>query len=393
LKAKGLGGDATRLLIFISMGSIFGGLYGYIVQLYLKAIGFDSIAIGLIGMANILTSMALSIPFGILGDRFGRRNTMLLGCVALFSSVLLLLASREYPLLIASFILLGVGNSAFSALLQPLYSSFFEDGEMDRAFGIMGSVSLASNAIGGLLGYIPPALMGLLGLDLAMAYWATMAWSTPLLFIALAALLMVRPDRPMGRSFNYRIESRGALARFALLSGLIGLAAGMFIELMAYYFSVKFGVESASIGTVYFATCAAGALANLAVPMVSVRLGTFRGILAGLLMVLPLHLSIVVAPTFPLAAAFYIARASAMNLSMTLLTSLMMREVVEEERATVNSIVNLASWASRGLGTAMGGALMAVGLDLPGYISTALYSVSAGIFYLLVGKDSTPAEE
>lgn len=375
--------DARWLLIFISAGSIFGGLYGYLVQLYLKAIGFDSKSIGLLATANILSCMALSIPFGLLGDRFGRRNSMLLGCISLYASIMLFLAFREFHLLLASFILLGFGNSAFRVLLQPLYASYFNGEEMDRAFGVMGFVSLASNALGGLLGYIPPALMSFQGFSLAEAYWATIAWSSLLLYIALAALLMVKSDKPNGRSFNRGITSKAVLYRFCLLNILIGLAAGMFIELAAYFLSVKFNVESASIGTLYFFTSVLGAIANLTVPKVSMRLGTFRGIIFGLMMVLPLHLSVAVAPIFPIAAISFIARTSVMNLSMTLLSSLMMRRTVDRERATVNSFITLVSMAFTGLGTAIGGHLMAINLELPGYISTAIYSSSTAIFYIL----------
>lgn len=385
-------GEALGLLIFVSAGSIFGGLYGYIVQLYLKAVGFDSRAIGLMAMANTLCCMALAIPFGILGDLYGRRNSMLLGCMALIASVNLLLAFRDFPYLLASFLLLGVGNSAFSVLLQPLYASHFKEDQMDGAFGLLGFISLASNALGGLLGYIPPALMGLLGLTLSDAYWTTIAWSSLLLYMALLALLLVRPDNPPGRSFNHRIESRGVLYRFSLINLLIGLGAGMFIELIPYFFSAKFNVESASIGTVYFAMSVSGAVANLAVPSISGRMGAFRGILAGLVMVLPLHLSVVMAPTFPMAAASYIARASFMSLSTTLLSSLMMRMTVDGERATVNSLVTLASWAPRGLGAAFGGAMMAVNLDLPGYLSTAIYSASTASFYIIFrAQERAPA--
>lgn len=374
------------LLIFISAGSIFGGLYGYLVQLYLKAIGFDSRAIGLLAMANILCCMILSIPFGLLGDRFGRRSSMLLGCISIFASVMLLLAFREFPLLLASFILLGIGNSSFSVLLQPLYASHFKGEEMDKAFGVMGFVGLASNAFGSLLGYIPPALMSFQGLSLAEAYWATIALSSFLMYIALAALLMVRPDKPTGRSFNRGLESRGILYRFGLLNILMGLAAGMFIELATYFLSVKFKVESASIGMLYSATSISGALANMAVPQLSRRLGTFWGIIASLILVLPLHLSVATAPTFPIAAASYVARTSVMNITVTLLSSLMMRMTVDRERAKVNSFISLVSMASRGLGTALGGTLMAINLELPGYISTAIYSASTAIFYMLFRK-------
>ncbi len=379
-RVEGLSRDVGLLLLFVSAGSIFGGLFGYVVQLYLKALGFDSRTIGLMSTVNLLSCMALSIPFGLLGDRYGRRNIMLLGCGALISSVNLLLMARETLSLFASFLLLGVGNSAFTVLLQPLYASHFEGEDMERGFGILGFLSFASNAVGGLLGYIPPILMERYRLPLAEAYGKTMGWCSLLLYLASAVLLLVRSDRPTARPFNLRLRSRGVLMRFSLPNALIGLAAGIFIELMAYYLSVKFHVESASIGTVYLAASLSGALANLAIPKLSRRLGTLRGILASLSMVLPLHLSVALAPAFPLAAALYIARAGVMNLSMTLMSYLMMRMAEDGERATVNSLVTLASMASRGVGTALGGTLMALNLDLPGYVSTAIYAASTASF-------------
>ncbi len=197
---------------------------------------------------------------------------------------------------------------------------------------------------------------------------------------------MVRPDKPIGRSFNRGLESKGTLYRFGLLNILIGLAAGMFIELATYFLSVKFKVESASIGMLYFTTSISGALANMAVPKVSRRLGTSGGIIASLMMVLALHLSVAVAPTSPIAAASYIARTSVMNLSMTLLSSLMTRMTVDRERAMVNSFISLVSMASGGLGTALGGTLMAFNIELPGYISTVIYLASTAIFYMIFRK-------
>ncbi len=374
--------DAKLLMAMATIGSLIGGVLGCILQLYLKSIGFDARIIGLLSMVNIVSMAVFSIPFGVLGDRYGRRNMMIVGGAAFDFSFILLIATRSLPLLSLSFLLLGLGNASFNVLLFPLYASYFDEGKLEEAFGLMNFMSLTASSLGSLLGLIPPTLTKLRGLTLSYAYWILLTTSALLLVPVSIALILVRPDEPVGGS-KMRLRSRNVILRFAMMSAILGLGAGLFINLIPYYLSVKFKVESDAVGVVLFATNVASAFANLFAAHLSQSLGVFRGILATLGLVAPLYLGVILSPLFPLAAALYVIRTSLMSVYATLILALLMRMTEDEERATANSVTSLIDSLLRGVGSAIGGGLMALNLDLPGLISVTLYASAIPAFYLL----------
>lgn len=75
-----------------------------------------------------------------------------------------------------------------------------------------------------------------------------------------------------------------------------------------------------------------------------------------------------------------------MNMASPLLTSLINELVPREERGRVFGIWNMISSIPRAVGPSIGGYLMDVGyLDLPLYITSALYAVAVILFYVLLG--------
>ena len=377
-----LGRDAKLLLAMTTIGGLIGGVLGCVLQLYLKSIGFDARAIGLLSMANIVSTAVFTIPFGLLGDRYGRRNMMIIGGITFDLSLLLLVMTRSFPLLFLSFLLLGLGNASFNVLLFPLYASYFDEGELEEAFGLLRFMNLISSSLGSLLGLVPPLLTRFTGLTLSSAYWTLIAASTLLLIPVSLSLILIKPDEPLGGS-KLRLRSRGVIIRFSLLSAVLGLGAGLFLSLVPYYLSVKFDVESDAIGVVLFAANVASAFANLLAAHISQSLGIFRGVLATLGLVAPLYLSVILSPLYPLAASLYVARTGLMSIYITLTLSLLMRMTDDEERATANSVTSLIDSLLRGVGSAIGGNLMALNLDLPGLISVALYTSAIPTFYIL----------
>lgn len=79
-------------------------------------------------MANFLPSMVflwfflLSVPTGLLMNRIGKRKTVLLSLVVTAVALILPLCGYNYPVLLASFCLLGIGNTLMQVLLNPLAS-------------------------------------------------------------------------------------------------------------------------------------------------------------------------------------------------------------------------------------------------------------------------------
>lgn len=67
--------------------------------------------------------LIFSVPTGILMNRIGRKNTVLLSLVVTFFSLVLPIFGDSYLLMLASFSLLGIGNALMQTSLNPLLSN------------------------------------------------------------------------------------------------------------------------------------------------------------------------------------------------------------------------------------------------------------------------------
>ena len=77
-------------------------------------------------MANFLPSMVflwfffLSVPTGLMMNKIGKRKTVLLSLVVTALALILPLCAYNYPMLLVSFCLLGIGNTLMQVSLNPL---------------------------------------------------------------------------------------------------------------------------------------------------------------------------------------------------------------------------------------------------------------------------------
>jgi fucose permease len=77
-------------------------------------------------MANFLPSMVflwfffLSVPTGLLMNKIGKRKTVLLSLIVTALALVLPLCAYNYPVLLVSFCLLGIGNTLMQVSLNPL---------------------------------------------------------------------------------------------------------------------------------------------------------------------------------------------------------------------------------------------------------------------------------
>ena len=86
--------------------------------------------------ANVLPSLVFfwflifSVPTGMLMNRIGRKKTVLLSLVVTVVSLLLPLFGENFPLMLVSFSLLGIGNALMQTSLNPLVSSVIQGGNL-----------------------------------------------------------------------------------------------------------------------------------------------------------------------------------------------------------------------------------------------------------------------
>ena len=74
--------------------------------------------------------LIFSVPTGMLMDRIGRKNTVLLSLAVTVAALLLPIFGDSFLLMLVSFSLLGIGNTLMQTSLNPLVSSVIRGGNL-----------------------------------------------------------------------------------------------------------------------------------------------------------------------------------------------------------------------------------------------------------------------
>ena len=380
---------STSAKLFLSgmiLNGIGNGVFNVILQLYLMSFGFDSAAIGSIIMMSAIPATLFTIPAGILADRYGKRKIILFGFSIALLAVILILTARSIEGFRLAFLLLGV-NNATGVVWTPLYSSFFSRENIDRAFGLLGFISIISLSVGSLMGLVPPMLVANYGFSRQSAYWTTLVVAVGFFLPTMPLLIMslrgtVRPDRR--GSFKFDLKPKGVVTKFCFISLVRNIGFGVFFSLFPFYTNRKFGVESDALGTLYFASNFVQAGANIIAARIAKKLGTIRTITATIGLSIPFWLTLPLAPSFTWLSIIYIMRVGIGNISTPLNDSLYMKLLYDEEKATANSITSTAAQGSNIVAPWLGGQLMEqVSLDFPAYLGAGLFVLLAVSYYSL----------
>jgi len=107
--------EVRKWLLIEILGSFaFGATMPFIMVYAVEVKQADAMILGFMGSAMNIVSILTSIPVGRMGDRIGRKKTIMLLRPAFYASYLLLLAAPSPEILILSFALRGVLWSTFN---------------------------------------------------------------------------------------------------------------------------------------------------------------------------------------------------------------------------------------------------------------------------------------
>jgi MFS family permease len=271
--------QAKFFLLAISLNGIGNGMINVVFMLYLISLGFESAALGTMVMMNPLGAAILTIPAGILADRYGKKKIMISGFFMIVLSVVLVLVAKSMAMFMIAFFLIGLSNATF-VVLNPLYSSFFDHEDMDRAFGFLGFLNIIAMSLGSLAGYVPPMLVSSYGLSLQSSYWTVIAIAAVMILIQTPFFLMSIKEvvEPENNGFRFALRSKSVVLKFFLLGLLSVVGANVFFNLFPFYVNSKFGIESDALGTLFFLSNFVSAGANALAPRISKRFGTLKTI-------------------------------------------------------------------------------------------------------------------
>jgi MFS family permease len=360
-----------------------------VIPLYLSRAGFDPAFIGLLFTVSGLVTSGLVAVSGILADRLGRSRFLIAGTALPIPSYLILALTTDPAWLVVAAALGGVGlaNGAAGALTVSSFDALLADRTTDaqrtRVFASAQALWNLALATGAAFAGVPELLRAA-GVDTLGSYRP--AFVAAIAIIAVATVLVL-PVRDLHRGAEVVAthwlprRSIRPIVTYSFGIGLLGFGLGVAVQLMPLWLNLRFGVTEADLGPWYSLAQLASIASVLVVPWLDRRFGPSQSVLGMQLISGALLASIVAAPAFGIAIAFFMGRSFLTNLSWPFQQSLLMGAVEPRERASAAGI-GFAVWGlANALGPALAGFLLGTGvLALPLIVGAAAYA-SAGLVF------------
>jgi MFS family permease len=199
--------------------------------------------------------------------------------------------------------------------------------------------------------------------------------------------------RAPGRGLGV-VRSRGIVARLAGLFALDAFAGGFVVQgLMAYWFYLRYGLDTAALAGIFFGTSLLAALSFLLAAPLAQRIGLLNTMV---FTHLPSNLLLLLVPFVPgpgAAVAVLLARNLLSQLDVPTRQSYTMAVVVPEERAAAAGLLAVARNAAAAVAPAFAGiTLAAPALGLPFLIGGGL-KIVYDLWILAVFRHVRPPEE
>lgn len=119
---------------------------------YVKAdFGLSDTLSNLLPMSVFLWFAVCSLPTGALMNRIGRRRTVMLSAAVTFAAMLLPLASYTFPVTLAAFAMLGIGNTMLQVSLNPLLTDVTDRRRLTSMLTLGQFIKAVSSTLGPVL--------------------------------------------------------------------------------------------------------------------------------------------------------------------------------------------------------------------------------------------------
>jgi MFS family permease len=362
------------------------GFLSVVLALYLVESGLAESQIGLLFTLTLVGDALISLWLTTSADRFGRKRTLMLGALLMAGAGLAFVLTRNVILLTVAAVI-GVispsGNEIgpFLSVEQASLTQLLPNQKRTQFFAWYALAGSFATAVGALTG-------GWLAQGLQENRWSALAsYRVVLMGYALGGLLLLLLFLKLTNSVEVGTNqettnrvlglhrSRNTVLKLSSLFAMDAFAGGLLVQsLVAYWFHVRFGVESGGLGSIFFgANLLAGISALLAVRLADkiglINTMVFTHIPSNILLIL-----VPLMPTLPLAIGVLLLRFSISQMDVPTRQSYTMAVVAPDERSAASGVTAIA----RSLGAALSPALTGILFSLPGLLSLPFF-LSGGL--------------
>lgn len=350
--------------------------YGFLsvtLVLYLAKIGLTEKEVGLLFTLALIGDAAISLWITTTADRFGRKRMLILGGLLIAAtgitftfagSLLVLFAAAIFGVISPS----GNEIGPFLSIEQAVLTQIVSDKRRTKVFAWYNLAGSLSTAVGALCGGVLPQILQRSGVEPLESYRAVVILYT-LLGVLLAAFFTqlsasaeatasansVSPGYPLGLH-----RSRRTVMRLSGLFALDAFAGGFIVQsILAYWFHIKFGVEPAALGAIFFGANLLAGLSALSAARIAKKIGlmntmVFTHIPSNILLIL-----VPLMPNLSLSILILLLRFSISQMDVPTRQSYTMAVVSPDERSAASGITSIARSVGASLSPALSGQMLA----------------------------------
>ena len=399
---------ATRVVRMFAYGFL-----AVVLMLYLVQVGLSETRIGLLLTLTLLGDTFISLWITTTADRIGRGRMLMVGAVLMvFAGILFALTGNFILLLIAATI--GVispgGNEVgpFLSIEQASLSQIVSNERRTQVFAWYNLVGSFATALGSLAGGALAQTAQGFGVSPLGSYrmivlsYAAMGLILGLLFTRLSPAVEISPQAappifspPVKKLFGLH-RSRSVVFKLSALFSIDAFAGGFVLQsIVAYWFHVRFNVQPALLGGIFFGANILAGLSALSAAWVASKIGLVRTMVFThipsniLLILVPLM------PNLPLAIAMLLLRFSISQMDVPTRQSYTMAVVNPDERSAAAGITGIARTTGASLAPVFTGPLLAHAalLSVPFFLSGGLKIVYDLLLYRSFRAIKPPEEK
>ncbi len=364
---------AVRLFAF--------GFLSVVLGPYLAALGLSSPLIGALFTTALAASAVVTVVLTAIADRLGRRRVLVVGAALMAIGGALFAAAASVPLLALAAMLGTISPSGkevgpFLAIEQAMLPQTASDTRRTGVFAAYNLVGSLAGALGALAVGLPAAigLPTLAGYHVLVWGYAAAALVLMGLFARLSPGVEVAVVSPQPARWLGVHRSRGVIVRLAGLFALDAFAGGFVVQgLVAYWFHLRYGVGTATLGAIFFGTNLVSAFSFLVAAPIARRFGLLNTMVFTHLPSNVLLLLVPLMPGLKLAVAVLLARHVLSQLDVPARQSYTMAVVEPDERSAAAGLTAVTRNGAAAIAPVFAGITLAVpAVGLPFLVAGSL---------------------
>jgi MFS family permease len=387
------------------------GLVSVILMLYLSRLGLSNTRIGVLLTLTLVGDTAVSLWLTTRADRIGRQRMLLVGAVLMIcAGIVFALSGNFFLLLLAATV--GVispsGNEVGPFLpIEQASLCHVVPGRHRTAvlawYALAGSLATASGALTG--GVLTQALLHVLPTPV-MAYrivvglYSVLGVVLALLFTRLSPRVEVRAGNHNGGPASAPTRwglgrSRRVVLKLSSLFALDAFGGGFIIQsIAAYWFHVRFGIDPAALGGIFFAANVLAGFSALAAAWIASKIGLINTMVFTHLPSNVLLILVPLMPTAPLAILLLLLRFSISQMDVPTRQSYTMAVVEPDERSAAAGVTGVARTVGAAVSPSLAGLLLshAALLSAPFLLAGSLKIIYDLLLYRSFARLRPPGE-